>query len=159
MRTYFCMFDIAILYLNENADYHTFFRKCNEHNKEEKWLYYTENIYDVSCLDFVILEIRNKLSLDILFVFDDVSNYGENLFIDNPDCDFSSCLAYAIDVDDNLQKLQTSSLDEFYSPCKITLFEEHLRFNPIEINQNFRLNKKMKIKTYYCLFDVGLLHI
>ena len=71
------MFDIAIVCLNENANYNTFVRKCNEHNKEEKCFYYTENIYCVSCLDFVMLESKNKLPLDSLFVFGEVCDYGE----------------------------------------------------------------------------------
>ena len=62
-------------------------------------------MYYVCCLDFVMLETKSRPPLDILFVFDETCDYGENHFIDDPDCDFSNCLACTIDVDDNLPKI------------------------------------------------------
>ena len=109
IRTCFCLFDISILCFNENLCFNVFAERCNELNKKTKWFCHFDNIYYVTCLDF-IMQTENELPLDILIWLDEVCDQDDR-FIDDADTNFFNCLAYTLSMDNfDLKKISSKVL-------------------------------------------------
>ena len=118
IRTCFCLFDISLLFLNENLNLKGFVARCNELDKKRKWFCHFDNIYLVSCLDFM-LQMEDQLPLDILIMLVEIC---EQDFIDDVDTEFWNSLAYTLNMYGFDRKKKF--FPEFSSACKVTLFEE-----------------------------------